>query len=552
MAFRNPPPRPNLIASHVDGYIIFVAYQECFSPWFQSGLRVPPNQIFKLLQTRALDLECFCGRIPSAFRSTKKDSLLNGRFVAMCKRKECNYFIDLTGAYDEASYLWPVHSSNAAPGMTNSSSSSTSTTRSSSSSTGTMRSSNTTTRSSNGTTNSASRQRVKDENRSQRGVQTFAGYGTRNNPIDLSSPQICDLGTIERSPWYEFKVLHNMTVQWGLQAQCSACSPVLLSNSVMNKPTPAKRSDIQKLKRQDSLYTATVLHGLQTIPYPRRNDGTLELPAQVWTQLTDGTIVMRCFHCKPVLVKPKSGSMNGMIKVKCPFSFPQECAFKISVDIVHARLQLLEAPINHALPSPASSPTPHFSPVFDNDLYFVPHYYNYVPPLHRNSSGKSLYLWSPQRHPPNPKQSESTKKFIDWIKQLSDGTLDEDGELVYDENETSAGRFTHSFKSTGIIVHRGRAKLFPDREPDFSVTRRYRTSPNALATRMIAERRADKSMFNLLKGLPMIEDLLGYFETHENEIYMGPNNEIVFPKPPVLLRIHVMKSELVKGNVMKG
>ncbi|KAJ3768749.1 hypothetical protein FB446DRAFT_255086 [Lentinula raphanica] len=274
----------------------------------------------------------------------------------------------------------------------------------------------------------------------------------------------------------------------------------------MNKPTPAKRSDIQKLKRQDSLYTATVLHGLQTIPYPRRNDGTLELPAQVWTQLTDGTIVMRCFHRKPVLVKPKSGGMNGMIKVKCPFSFPQECPFKISVDIVHARLQLLEAPINHALPSPVSSPTPHFSPAFDNDLYFVPHYYNYVPPLHRNCTNR---------------------EFIDWIKQLSDGTLDEDGDLVYDENETSAGRFTHSFKSTGIIVHRGRAKLFPDREPDFSVTRRYRTSPNALATRMIAERRADRSMFNYL---------LGYFETHENEIYMGPNNEIIFPKPPVLLQ----------------
>ncbi|KAJ3964470.1 hypothetical protein EV361DRAFT_978358 [Lentinula raphanica] len=37
----------------------------------------------------------------------------------------------------------------------------------------------------------------------------------------------------------------------------------------------------------------------------------------------------------------------------------------------------------------------------------------------------------------------------------------------------------------------------------------------------------------MLKGLPMLEDLLGYFETHEKEIYMGPNNEIVFPKPPM-------------------
>ncbi|KAJ3832490.1 hypothetical protein F5878DRAFT_666528 [Lentinula raphanica] len=160
MAFRNPPPRPNLIASHVDGYIIFVAY-----PRFQSGLRVPPNQIFKLLQTRALDLECFCGRISSAFRSTKKDSLLNRRFVAMCKKKECNYFIDLTGTYDEALYLWPVHSSNAAPGMTNSSSSSTSTTCKSSNTT--TCSSNTMMHSSNTTMRSSSRQRVKDENRSQ-------------------------------------------------------------------------------------------------------------------------------------------------------------------------------------------------------------------------------------------------------------------------------------------------------------------------------------------------------------------------------------------------
>ncbi|KAJ3821491.1 hypothetical protein F5878DRAFT_647299 [Lentinula raphanica] len=412
MAMRNPPPRTNFIASYAEGYMVFVAY-----PRFQSGLRVPPNQIFKLIKTKALDLHCFCGRAASAFQVTKEDSLLFGRFVSMCKRKDCKYFVDLTGAYDEASYLWPAQSSNAAP-VNNATSSSSSQGQ----------------KPSTIVTPSSSRQNARATARSQRGVSRFAGSGTRKNPINLATALI------------------------------------------------AKRSDWKKLRAKDALYTFKQEYGLEAVPYPRDSNGLLKLPSQVWVALTDGDVILRCFHRKRVLVKPKAGNMNGPIFVQCPqLGFLQQ----LSIEAVYAHLLLLEPPQDHTLLSPPSSPIPHFTPSFNDDLYYAPYFYNYVPPLHRNCTNRdqvsiSAYL----------------TELIDWVKRLSDAVVDEYGQLDYDANETSTGIFTRSFKHTAIIVQRTRARLFPAERFENKMRRFRNFSAFSLAARVIGEQRADISMFD--------------------------------------------------------
>ncbi|KAJ3752813.1 hypothetical protein EV360DRAFT_75034 [Lentinula raphanica] len=175
----------------------------------------------------------------------------------------------------------------------------------------------------------------------------------------------------------------------------------------------AKRSDWKKLRAQDALYTFKQEYGLEAVPYPRESNGLLKLPSQVWVALTDGDVILRCFHRQRVLVKPRTGNMNGPIFVKCPLSgFLQQ----LSIEAVYARLLLLELPQDHILLSPPSSPIPHFTPSFSDDLYYAPYFYNYVPPLHRNCTNREL---------------------IDWVKMLSDAVVDEYGQLEYDANVLS-------------------------------------------------------------------------------------------------------------------
>ncbi|KAJ3729333.1 hypothetical protein C8R42DRAFT_637588 [Lentinula raphanica] len=341
MPTHNPPPRPNFIASYADGCIVFIAY-----PRLDSGLRVPANQVFKLLKKRALDIRCFCDRPASVFRVNKPDSLLNGDFVAMCSRKGCNYFVNMTEAYDQASYLWPVDPQSSSGAPVNDATLS-------------ARRLGT---SSNITAHSSTRQGAHTSTRSQRGLTSrFSGYGSRNNPINLATAQ---LGMV--SGWNTYELLYLEPI------------PQLVFMAV-----PVKRGDSKKLRQQDALYTFGQ-DCLNVIPYPRESTGSLKLPSQVWEALTDGSITLRCFHHKRVLVKPKAGNMNGPISVKCPLGFWQQ----LSIETVHLRLSLLESPLDRGLLSPASSPIPHFTPSFNDNLYYAPYLYNYVPPLRRDCTNR--------------------------------------------------------------------------------------------------------------------------------------------------------------------
>ncbi|KAJ3818502.1 hypothetical protein F5880DRAFT_1510914 [Lentinula raphanica] len=67
------------------------------NPRLRSGLRILPNQIFRAIKNRTLDVHCFCHRTASAFCSTKKDNLIYGQYVA-------KYFINLTEAYEEGAF----------------------------------------------------------------------------------------------------------------------------------------------------------------------------------------------------------------------------------------------------------------------------------------------------------------------------------------------------------------------------------------------------------------------------------------------------------------
>ncbi|KAJ3717548.1 hypothetical protein C8R42DRAFT_724460 [Lentinula raphanica] len=174
----NPAPRPNFIASCADGEVVFLAY-----PRFESTIRVPPNQIFRLIRTGALNIRCFCDRTASAFQVTNKDSVLYEQFVTMCKRKDCKYFVNLSEAYHDASYLRPEGTHRLTDPALH-----------------VTPPDNNPLTSSNRNTRSSKLQRVKKTTRSSRpavrGVAAFSGYGTKSNPINLEQP-IRDLGTIE-------------------------------------------------------------------------------------------------------------------------------------------------------------------------------------------------------------------------------------------------------------------------------------------------------------------------------------------------------------------
>ncbi|KAJ3761900.1 hypothetical protein EV360DRAFT_67454, partial [Lentinula raphanica] len=267
MATRNPPPRPNFIASYADGCIVFIAY-----PRLNSGLRVPANQVFKLLKKRALDIRCFCDRPASVFRVNKPDSLLNGDFVAMCNRKGLN----MTEAYDQASYLWPVD------------------------------------------------------------PQSFQCYGPVFN--QAGSPRLHSFSTRSTRLGNNRVILIGFlsSITTRIESGMEYLRAAVLKNQYPNKTldaysyfmaVPVKRTDSKKLCQQDALYTFGQ-DSLNVIPYPRESTGSLKLPSQVWEALTDGSITLRCFHHKRVLVKPKAGNMNGPISVKCPLGFWQQCPYR--------------------------------------------------------------------------------------------------------------------------------------------------------------------------------------------------------------------------------
>lgn len=95
------------------------------SPRLASGMRVQPSEIHRLVKNKSFDLSCFCGDPATVFPFPKKESIIHGHTVAMCRHsanRRCKYFgmtfysffllfilcslsVDLTAAYADASFM---------------------------------------------------------------------------------------------------------------------------------------------------------------------------------------------------------------------------------------------------------------------------------------------------------------------------------------------------------------------------------------------------------------------------------------------------------------